>query len=80
MYSRMVYKKTVTTITTTVFQVPRGVEQKRFQQSSASTHSGAGEKETLTINAGKICLMYTYIYIYTHLFICIYLFTYIVNI
>ena len=36
-----------TTITTTVFLGPGGgIEQKRFQQ-TRSTHSGAGEKETL---------------------------------
>ena len=51
-------KNTTTIITiitiTAVFLVPRGDEKERFQQ-SASTHSGAGAKETLNINVvGKI--------------------------
>ena len=40
-------KKTI--IITTVFLVPRGDETEPFQQ-SASTHSGAIDKETLNIN------------------------------
>ena len=36
-------------IITNVFLVPRGVEKEPFEQ-SASTHSGAIEKETLNIN------------------------------
>ena len=38
-----------TTIITTVFLGPRGVEKGGFQQ-SGSTQSGAGEKETQNIN------------------------------
>ena len=54
--SEWLMKKTITTIT--VFLVPRGVEKERFQQ-SASTHSGAGEKETLNINVvGKIAVIF----------------------
>ena len=50
-------KTTTTTTTATVFLVPRGVEQEWFQQ-SASTHSGAGEKESVNINiVGKTTLL-----------------------
>ena len=48
-----------TTTTTTVILVPRGggmgVEKERLQQ-SASTHSGAEEKETLNINVAGMNL------------------------
>ena len=34
----------------TVFLVPRGGVEKKWFQQSASTRSGAGEKETLNVN------------------------------
>ena len=49
---------TTTTITTTMFLVPGGVEKVQFQQ-SASTHSGAGEKETLNITVIGKHVLYT---------------------
>ena len=73
--------------TTTVFLVPRGFEKKHFEQ-SGPTHSGAGVKDTININAARrkliiehidYSLVYIYIYIciyviyiYIYIYICIY--------
>ena len=43
------FQQKTKTSTITVFLMTRGVERKWFQQ-SVSTHSSAGEKETLNIN------------------------------